>query len=418
MATVWLMATAWSALSGEDATVEQMVRTGLRTGVLRKDGNVELQRVFEKDVLPRTGSKPVRATTEQDLRDVLAAVVERGANRLAVTMSRDIRQVFAWAEKRQPWRRLLLDGNPAELVCIETVVARTYDLSNIRSRTLSADEVRELRDIFMRMAAAYESAGDKRSVARPVQLETQCALWICLATTCRIGALMMARWADVDLEVRRWSMPKENTKGSRGTTQDQLVLLCDFARKQFQELHGLTGHTPWCFPSRDGTTHIDIKTVTKQVGDRQHQFKDRQKLKGRRNDNSLVLASGAKGEWTPHDLRRTAATMMQALGAPPDVIDRCQKPCTRRPPRATPLPDPRVHGREVRRLAQAWRRTRKNPCCTPCDVSAAGCADRRLWARSHRSGLRTASLGFASRPIQHWRWPDGRTHHPPTAAAG
>lgn len=30
------------------------------------------------------------------------------------------------------------------------------------------------------------------------------------------------------------------------------------------------------------------------------------------------------GEWTPHDLRRTAATMMQALGVLPDIIDRCQ----------------------------------------------------------------------------------------------
>ena len=31
------------------------------------------------------------------------------------------------------------------------------------------------------------------------------------------------------------------------------------------------------------------------------------------NDNSLVLARGANGDWTPHDMRRTAATMMQAL---------------------------------------------------------------------------------------------------------
>jgi hypothetical protein len=28
--------------------------------------------------------------------------------------------------------------------------------------------------------------------------------------------------------------------------------------------------------------------------------------------------------WTPHDLRRTASTMMQALGVSLDVIDRCQ----------------------------------------------------------------------------------------------
>ena len=48
-----------------------MVRTWLRTGELRKDGNVELRRVFEKDVLSLIGNKSVRATTEQDLRDLL-----------------------------------------------------------------------------------------------------------------------------------------------------------------------------------------------------------------------------------------------------------------------------------------------------------------------------------------------------------
>ena len=48
-----------------------MVRIWLRTGVLRKDGNVELRRVFEKEVLPLIGNKSVRATSEQDMRDLL-----------------------------------------------------------------------------------------------------------------------------------------------------------------------------------------------------------------------------------------------------------------------------------------------------------------------------------------------------------
>jgi hypothetical protein len=67
-----------------------------------------------------------------------------------------------------------------------------------------------------------------------------------------------------------------------------------------------------------------VKTVSKQIGDRQHRFKDRKTLKGRRNDDSLVLARGANGAWTPNDLRRTGATMMQALGVTPEVVDRCQ----------------------------------------------------------------------------------------------
>ena len=64
--------------------------------------------------------------------------------------------------------------------------------------------------------------------------------------------------------------------------------------------------------------------MSKQVGDRQIQFKTRKDLSRRANDNALVLKSGSHREWTPHDMRRTGATMMQALGILPDIIDRCQ----------------------------------------------------------------------------------------------
>jgi integrase len=75
---------------------------------------------------------------------------------------------------------------------------------------------------------------------------------------------------------------------------------------------------------------MDVKSITKQIGDRQAQFKKnrsggpRQPMKNRYFDNSLVLAGGKNGAWTPHDLRRTGATRMQALGIPLETIDRCQ----------------------------------------------------------------------------------------------
>ena len=58
------------------------------------------------------------------------------------------------------------------------------------------------------------------------------------------------------------------------------------------------------------------------MGDRQVKFKNRKEpLPNRVHANSLVLGDKA---WTPHDLRRTGATMMQSLKIPLDVIDRCQ----------------------------------------------------------------------------------------------
>ena len=47
-------------------------------------------------------------------------------------------------------------------------------------------------------------------------------------------------------------------------------------------------------------------------------------LKNRRSDDALVLAGGKNGAWTQHDLRRTGATMMQALGISLELIDRSQ----------------------------------------------------------------------------------------------
>jgi hypothetical protein len=148
----------------------------VRDGVPRKDSNAALKRSFEADVLPALGAKPVRAVTEHDVRGVLRALVARGVSRTAVEVHRNIKQMFRWAERRQPWRRLLQDGNPAELVEIAKVVDPDYDLSNIRSRVLSEDELRELRDRLQAMAREYEAADDKRRAVRPVEPETQAAL--------------------------------------------------------------------------------------------------------------------------------------------------------------------------------------------------------------------------------------------------
>lgn len=308
----------------EDASVQELYALWMRDGVLRRDSNAALKRSFERDVLPALAAKPVRLVTEHDVRAVLRALVARGVNRTAVEVHRNIKQMFRWAEKRQPWRRLLQDGNPAELVEIAKIVDPDYDLSNIRSRVLNGDEIRELRDRFAEMARGFDAAPDKRRAVRPVEPETQAALWICLSTLSRIGELLMTEWRHVDFEAGTWFVPKENVKGSRGKKRDHFVHLSPFALREFRALHARTGKTRWCFPGRDGESHVDVKSVSKQVGDRQHRFKQRKALRNRRNDNSLVLSGGENGEWTPHDLRRTGATMMQALGVMPDVIDRCQ----------------------------------------------------------------------------------------------
>jgi integrase len=311
--------------AAENKTVADLFEEWMHDGVFRQDGNTELRRSFTKDVLPLIGEKPLRNLTEKDLLAVLRSIKARGLNRTVVIRNNDIGQMLRWAEKRKPWRGLMADGNPADLVDVSKLL--DHDYQEQRDRLLSPDEIHELRDIFARLEHDYDAlpSGQKYSGIRPVTLRVQCAVWLCLSTLCRIGELLKSEWRHVDLEKGTWFIPAEATKGQKGKRQDHHVFLSTFALNQFKHLKELTGHTPFCFPSKDENNHVDTKTVSKLIGDRQCRFKNRSKpLTGRHHDDSLILSKGAKGEWTPHDLRRTGATMMQELGVPLEIIDRCQ----------------------------------------------------------------------------------------------
>jgi integrase len=345
----------------EDLSFRSMFEAWLADGVSRDDRNAELKRTFEKDVVPFIGDKPVRLVDDNDLRSVLRRVGrERGAGRTAQRMLSELRQLYRWSLSRNPWRTLLRDGNPADLVDPRQVVNDDYE-EGIRERVLSEAEIRELHNILLRQREEYESlpAGQRHKGARPLKRESELALWIMLSTLCRAGETLKAAWKDVDLDKGEWLLPAANTKTKVAMT----VYLSPFALRQFQELHKLTGHTQWCFPARakgrarEGAAppakHVYEKSVSKQVGDRQVRFMQRDgSFDHRKHDDSLVLANGERGEWTPHDLRRTGATLMQAMGIPLDTIDRCQN---------HKLPGPKVrrhylHHEYVDEKRAAWRR--------------------------------------------------------------
>lgn len=311
----------------EGLTVKNMFDAWMKDGVRRKDGNAELLRSFNADVLPQIGAKPIKDITEHDLRDLLRRLVGRGVNRAAVVMRNNLKQMFAWAEKRQPWRKLLIDGDPMDLIEIEKIVSPAYDLSNQRDRILSSDEIKELQQIYRNMQAEYDSAVNKRTANHPIDPVVQCATWIMLSTMSRVGEMSMARWEHINFDTGTWFIPKENVKGNLG---DFDIFLSAFSLQQFRKLFKLTGHTDWCFPARNKEGNVCVKSMSKQIGDRQSKFKKgadgkpRRPMKNRRHDNTLVLGDGQNGAWTPHDLRRTGATLMQSMGVSLEIIDRCQ----------------------------------------------------------------------------------------------
>lgn len=174
---------------------------------------------------------------------------DRATNRIAVRIHKDIIPLFKWAEERQPWRELLIEGNPID---IRSIISLKYeDIYGISDRLLSDEEILELHNIYLKTTKDYDNAAadDKNQLPKPLPEYSQIATWLCLSTLCRIGELLMAEWKHVNFTTSEWFIPKENVKTTRGKKQDLIVFLSPFATEQLKKLYNLTGTQKWLFPN-------------------------------------------------------------------------------------------------------------------------------------------------------------------------
>lgn len=262
----------------------------------RKDKGAEVRRSFEKDVLPVLGDVHVEDVTRAMVVSVLDTVVERGAPIIARNLMGDIRQMFGYAIERE-----IVEKDPTSRLKRDNFGKKVE-----RERTLSEVEIKTLPE---KLKAARMA---KSSIA---------SIWIMLSTCCRVGEISRAEWKDIDLENgMTWYIPADNSKNAKAHT----VHLSPFAVEQFKELKNLATdedgkQNKWVLPARCADQHVCMKSLAKQIGDRQRGDKPPMKCRSL-HINVLALPGG---RWTPHDLRRTGATMMGVLGVRPDVIEKC-----------------------------------------------------------------------------------------------
>ncbi|MER2625294.1 MAG: tyrosine-type recombinase/integrase [Accumulibacter sp.] len=265
----------------------------------RKDGGAEIRRSFAKDVLPVLGGITAEDVSRGMVANLLDGVMRRGSPVIANYLLADMRQMFNFARARQ-----IVEANP----CDGLTKAQFGGAKVERDRVLSEDEIREL---------LAKIPGAK------LQKRTEAALWIMLATGCRVGEISQARWPAVDLEGRVWTIPAEVAKNAK----EHRVYLSAFAVKWFEVLKPTSGDSEWVFPAENKPgEHVCIKSITKQIGDRQREGPP---MQNRSQAVASLKLSG--GDWTPHDLRRTAATLTGELGTPPYVIERMLNHSQRNP---------------------------------------------------------------------------------------
>jgi integrase len=227
----------------------------------------------------------LRRTQVTDLLDALTA---QGLMRTANMTLSLLRQFIRWCSVRD-W----IERDPTLALSKAAIGGKEKP----RDRVLSEAEIVELQT---KLAAA----------GLPERINA--ALWLILATGVRVGELSSAKVSDFDLDASTWLIP--DTKNG----QPHLVHLSDFAKQQVKRLMELRGAGIYLLPSRGQDRPIDDSLITKMVGDRQRETP----LKGRsKASGALLLASG---KWTPHDLRRTMATLMrERLTISSDVVERC-----------------------------------------------------------------------------------------------
>ena len=254
-----------------------------------KDGGKEITRLFNRDILFAIGHLPAESIRKGHISQITDVIESRGANRMAKVAFASMRQMFLFGLERD-----FIEIDPTAALRKSSIGGKDVE----RDRVLSDEEVHLLAKQI------------KESGLLPT---TQAAVWICLSTCCRIGELLKAKWKHIDFKKRIWAIPAENSKNGMALE----VCLSDFALKQFKIIQSMNYDTLWLYPNRAKDGHVNSKTVTKQLGDRQRS----EPMSNRSQKSDSLNLPG--GKWTPHDLRRTGATTMEALGIKPEVTDRC-----------------------------------------------------------------------------------------------
>jgi len=243
----------------------------------------EDERLLNKDILPVIGRKKAKDIRRRDIVLLLDAIVERGA---AITANRVLavtRKMFNFAVGRD-----IIDASP----CVQ-IPAPSKE--NRRERYLSEDEIK----VF------WEKLDDAK-----MSQEIRLALKFLLVTGQRKNEVIGAEWSEFDLKNKWWTIPAEKSKNKL----THRVPLTSTAMEILNALKKSTGQYQFVFASPVGHTKRNPERkagmfpILGSAVDRALRNNQINNLKTKQK-NIFNL-----DHFTPHDLRRTTASMMTKSG--------------------------------------------------------------------------------------------------------
>ncbi|RKR45967.1 site-specific integrase [Paraburkholderia sp. BL17N1] len=236
-------------------------------------------RMVEKDILPVIGSMLVKDITKKHVSQVINRVVDRGARVKANRVLSLMKTIFDYAAQQGE-----IDESPVTMTR-----KGAGGREKPKNRVLGTDEIK----VFWTAINIHSGFMSWR---------TKRILHLILLTAQRPGEVAGMMWGHVDLEKRIWQLPAELVKSERNHVvhlSEQAVEILEFAQ-------GRSTGSRYVFPSArrkgkpTGTQTLSMALL--------RMFEDGE--------------FGAMKPFTPHDLRRTAATRMADISVHAHIVEK------------------------------------------------------------------------------------------------
>ncbi|GAA3711594.1 site-specific integrase [Oceanisphaera sediminis] len=250
-------------------------------GYQMADSTRDMRRsVYARELEKKFGNQKLTEITHEDLRALTDVIVERGAPATAVHTRDIVLQVYRWAIERGQKVE-----NPADSVRPSSI-ARFEP----RDRTLSPEEIKLMYQYMGRI-------GTSPSIRAAVKL--------LLLTMVRKSELTNATWSEINFSEALWTIPKERMK----RRNPHLVFLSRQALDIFIALKTFSGGSDYILPSRYDSDLPMSSATLNRVMDLTYKLAQKE---------GQPLA-----KFGPHDLRRTASTLLHEAGYNTDWIEKC-----------------------------------------------------------------------------------------------
>lgn len=236
--------------------------------------------VYVREVKPKFENVKLPEISHEDVRIMADAIVARGAPATAVHAREIVMMVFRYAITKGQQV-----SNPADLVP-PTSIARFEP----KDRALSPEEIR----LFYRYMDRIGTSPSIRASAK-----------LLLLTMLRKGEMTQGEWTEINFTEGTWVIPAERMKRRNA----HVVYLSRQALDILIALKTLAGGSRFILPSRyDIDNHMSSATLNQVLT---LTFK-------------LAQKEGQNLEkFGPHDLRRTASTLLHEAGYNTDWIEKC-----------------------------------------------------------------------------------------------